>query len=95
MELPDLQDAEPQHGVQSRARHHDHQDPVLFRHDTEGEAGDEVGLADLNCMDTLEAEQRSVAARRDRCPGTSALLGRPTCRPVAVGPSALERLCRR
>lgn len=40
---------------------HDHQDPVLSMHDTEEEAGDEAGLADLYRMDTLEAEQRGVA----------------------------------
>jgi hypothetical protein len=40
---------------------HVEHDPVASLHDTEAEAGDEVGTRDLYCMDTLGAEQRGVA----------------------------------
>ena len=61
MELPDLQETEPKHGAGWWLQHGHHQDPVRALHDTQEEAGDEAGLADLYCMDLLEAEQRSVA----------------------------------
>lgn len=37
------------------------QDPVRALHDTEEEAGDEVGITDTYSVDTLEAQQMRVA----------------------------------
>ncbi len=37
------------------------QDPVRSLHDTEEEAGDEVGITDTYSVDKLEAEQMQVA----------------------------------
>ena len=37
------------------------QDPVRSLHDTEEEAGDEVGITDIYSVDTVEARQMHVA----------------------------------
>ena len=37
------------------------QDPVRSLHDTEEEAGDEVGITDTYSVDTVEAKQMNVA----------------------------------
>lgn len=48
------------------------QDPVRSLHDTEEEAGDEVGITDTYSVDTVEAEQMGVAL--DRAGGQEAEL---------------------
>jgi hypothetical protein len=48
------------------------QDPVRSLHDTEEEAGDEVGITDTYSVDALEAEQMGVAP--DRAGGQEAEL---------------------
>ena len=48
------------------------QDPVAALHDTEGEAGDEVGISDTFAIDGVEAAQMGVAL--DSAGGTEANL---------------------